>query len=229
MKEQTMKRQHITFPFVLAHAWVLMILFGALVFDTLIVYPNTFHDVPRSLERAMAFATVRGPGDFFPPLGFASWITGIGSLILAWRIKPARYWVLASLVVIACEGLFSMAFFWPRNTIMFTGRHGDPFRCFPEADRQGIRGGTLDTVRAGRGCGSDLVHGVPEILPVQDLVPVCSSRGAGSRWRTLECLNRVGVEGHRYGGVAQEVLDDLVVNSRREEQRDGDREDFGET
>jgi hypothetical protein len=115
-----MKKLHITFAFVLAHAWVLMIFFGALVFDTLIVYPNTFHDVPRSLESAMAFATVRGPGDFFPPLGFASWITGIGSLILAWRVKPARYWILASLVVIACEGLFSMAFFWPRNTIMFT-------------------------------------------------------------------------------------------------------------
>ena len=120
MKEQTLKKQHITFAFVLAHTWVLMIFFGALVFDTLIVYPNTFHDVPHSLERAMAFATVRGPGDFFPPLGFASWITGIGTLILAWRMKPARYWFLASLVVIACEGLFSMAFYWPRNTIMFT-------------------------------------------------------------------------------------------------------------
>ena len=78
-----MKKPQVTFAFVLAHAWVLMIFFGALVFDTLIVYPNTFHDVPRSLERAMAFATVRGPGDFFPPLGFASWITGIGSLMLA--------------------------------------------------------------------------------------------------------------------------------------------------
>ena len=115
-----MKKPQITFAFVLAHAWVLMIFFGALVFDTLIVYPNTFHDVPRSLERAMAFATVRGPGDFFPPLGIASWITGIGSLILAWRVKQARYWILGSLVVIVCEGLFSMAFFWPRNTIMFT-------------------------------------------------------------------------------------------------------------
>ena len=59
-----------------------MIFFGAFVFDTLIVYPNTFHDVP-ALSRAMAFATVRGPGDFFPPLGFASWITGIDSLMLA--------------------------------------------------------------------------------------------------------------------------------------------------
>jgi len=115
-----MKKPLITFAFVLVHAWVLMIFFGALVCDTFIVYPNTFHDVPRSLERAMAFATVRGPGDFFPPLGFASWITGIGSLILAWRVKPARYWILGSLIVIVCEGLFSMAFFWPRNTIMFT-------------------------------------------------------------------------------------------------------------
>ena len=115
-----MKKAQITFTFILAHAWVLMIFFGALVFDTLIVYPNTFHDVPHSLERAMAFATVRGPGDFFPPVGFASWITGVGSLILAWRVKAARYWILASLVVIVSEGLFSMAFFWPRNTIMFT-------------------------------------------------------------------------------------------------------------
>jgi hypothetical protein len=115
-----MKKKQITFAFVLAHTWVLMIFLGALVFDTLIVYPNTFHDVPRSLETAMAFATVRGPGDFFPPLGFVSWITGVGSLILAWRVKPARYWIIGSLIVMVCEGLFSMAFFWPRNTIMFT-------------------------------------------------------------------------------------------------------------
>ena len=115
-----MKKPQITFTFVLAHAWVLMIFFGALVFDTLIVYPNTFHDVPHSLQTAMAFATVRGPGDFFPPLGFVSWITGIGSLILAWRVNSARYWILGSLIVMVCEGLFSMFFFWPRNTIMFT-------------------------------------------------------------------------------------------------------------
>src|SRR5215213_9025254 len=44
---------------------------------------------------------------------------GIGSLILSWRVKSARYWILGSLIMIVCEGLFSMAFFWPRNTIMF--------------------------------------------------------------------------------------------------------------
>ena len=90
-----MKKQQIAFAFVLAYLWVMVIFFGALVFDTLIVYPNIFYDVPRSLETAMAFAVVRGPHDFFSPLGFLGWLTGIGALILAWRVKPARYWILA--------------------------------------------------------------------------------------------------------------------------------------
>ncbi len=41
-------------------------------------------------------------------------------MILCWRVRSARYWILGSLIMVVCEGLFSMAFFWPRNTIMFT-------------------------------------------------------------------------------------------------------------
>jgi hypothetical protein len=114
-----MKKQRIAFVFILTYLWVLMILLGSILFDTLVLYPNIFHDAPRSLEAALEFMVVRGPGDFFPPLGFLSWITGLGSLILGWRVKLARYWILGSLVIIVCEGLFSIVFFWPRNTIMF--------------------------------------------------------------------------------------------------------------
>jgi hypothetical protein len=46
-------------------------------------------------------------------------VTGAASLILGWRIQSARYWILGSLLMIIGEGLASMAFFWPRNTIMF--------------------------------------------------------------------------------------------------------------
>ena len=115
-----MKRQQIAFAFALVYLWVMMILLGSIVLETFMVYPNVFHDAPRSLETTMEFMVVRTPGDFFPPLGFLSWLTGTGALILAWRVKSARYWILGSLIVIVCEGLFSMAFFWPRNTIMFT-------------------------------------------------------------------------------------------------------------
>ena len=115
-----MKRQQIAFAFVLAYLWVMMILLGAIVLETFMVYPNIFYDPPRSLETTMEFMAVTSPGDFFPPLGFLSWLTGIGALVLAWPVKSVRYWVLFSLLMIVCEGLFSMALFWPRNTIMFT-------------------------------------------------------------------------------------------------------------
>ena len=61
----------------------------------------------------------RNAVDFFPPLGLLSWVTGLASLVLGWRIHSARYWILGSLLMIVAEGLVSMAFFWPSNTIMF--------------------------------------------------------------------------------------------------------------
>src|SRR4028119_1085299 len=115
-----MNKQRIAFAVILTYLWVMMILLGSIVLETLMVYPNIFYDPPRSLETALEFMVVRAPNDFFPPLGFLSWVTGIGSLILGWRAKSARYWILGSLIMIVCEGLFSMAFFWPRNTIMYT-------------------------------------------------------------------------------------------------------------
>ncbi len=114
-----MKRQRIAFAFILTYLWVMMILLGSIVLETFMVYPNIFHDAPRSLETTMEFMAVTSPGNFYPPLGFLSWLTGIGALILCWRVKSARYWLLSSLIMIVCEGLVSMAFFWPRNEIMF--------------------------------------------------------------------------------------------------------------
>ncbi|SEN71501.1 hypothetical protein [Lihuaxuella thermophila] len=115
-----MRKQPISFAFSLMNLWVLMILFGAIFFETLIIYPNIFHDIPRSFETGMAFMVVKGPHDFFPPVGTLALLTGIGSLIMNWRVKPARYWILSSVLIIFIgEYLFSMAYFWPKNTIMF--------------------------------------------------------------------------------------------------------------
>ena len=117
-----MKKQRIAFAVILTYLWVLMILLGGILFDTLILYPDVFHDVPRSLETAMEFMVVRGPRDFFQPAGILAMLTGIGSLMLGWRVKSARYWILGSMIVVFVgEFLFSMAFFWPRNTIMSEG------------------------------------------------------------------------------------------------------------
>jgi hypothetical protein len=55
LEEQTMKRQQIAFAFALMYLWVMMILLGSIVLETFMVYPNVFHDAPRSLEMAMEF------------------------------------------------------------------------------------------------------------------------------------------------------------------------------
>lgn len=114
-----MKLQRTTFGVLLIYLWVMMILLGSIVMETWMIYPNIFRDPPASFAVALEFMSVRAPHDFFPPLGFLSWVMGAGSLILGWRVKAARYWILGSLLMIVAEGLVSMAFFWPRNTIMF--------------------------------------------------------------------------------------------------------------
>lgn len=114
-----MWRQRLSFAFLLAYLWIMMILVGAIVLETFMIYPNIFHDPPRSLELAEDFMVISAPNDFFPPFGFASWVTGAAALLLNWRNRVVRYWMLASLAMIVGEGVISMLFFWPRNTIMF--------------------------------------------------------------------------------------------------------------
>jgi hypothetical protein len=113
------KLQRFTLPVVVVYLWTMMILLGAIVLETFMIYPNVFQNPPASLELAMAFMSERGPSDFFPPLGFLSWVGGLGALILGWRIAPARWWIALSVLMIVAEGIVSMLFMWPRNEIMF--------------------------------------------------------------------------------------------------------------
>lgn len=115
-----MDRERLGFAFSVAYLWVVMILLGAVMFETLVVYPDIFHNVPESLQTAMDFMAVRGPSDFFPPVGMLALITGLGSVVLSWRVESVRYWLLVSVaLIIVGEFLLSVFFFWPRNTIMF--------------------------------------------------------------------------------------------------------------
>lgn len=114
-----MNWQRITFGVLLIYLWVMMILLGSIVLETFMIYPNIFRDPPASFAVALDFMAVAAPSDFFPPLGFASWVFGAASLILGWRVPSARWWILGSLLMIIGEGVASMLLFWPRNTIMF--------------------------------------------------------------------------------------------------------------
>lgn len=115
------KKQAIAYLVTVAYCLVLIVLFGAIFCETMILYPNIFHDVPHSLEVAGDFMVITGPGDFFPPMGMTSMLLGLASLLLVWRMKNIRNRILVSLLLIfGGEFLFSMFYFWPRNTIMFS-------------------------------------------------------------------------------------------------------------
>jgi hypothetical protein len=95
--------QRLAFPVVTAYLWVMVVRFGAIVLETFMVYPNVVADPPESLEFAMDFLSFRGPNGFFPPLGFLSWVFGAASLVLCWRVKAARWWILFSHAMIVCD------------------------------------------------------------------------------------------------------------------------------
>ena len=114
-----MKLQRITFALLLIYLWVMVILLGSLVLETFMVYPNIFHNAPERFGIALQFMSVIGPAQYFRPFGMASVVLGVVAVLASWRIPSVRWWVVASLLMIVCEGVFSMLYFWPRNTILF--------------------------------------------------------------------------------------------------------------
>ena len=113
------RSQRLAYPVVLIYLWVMMIMLGAIVLETLMVYPNIFRSAPESLAYASGFFTEASPATFFRPLGMLSWALGIAAVILSWPVGNVRRWVVLSLLCILADGVASMLFFWPRNTIMF--------------------------------------------------------------------------------------------------------------
>ncbi|WP_280399980.1 DUF1772 domain-containing protein [Nocardia carnea] len=101
-------------------AGLAVLAFGGIGVETLIIYPNVFHDVPDSLAGATEFFEVTGPGDVLPPLGALTVVAALVAVGTARRISAARNRLAAGLVtLLAGEFLFSALYFWPRNEIMF--------------------------------------------------------------------------------------------------------------
>ena len=56
--------QRLTYPVVLIYLWVMMIMLGAIMLETLMVYPNIFRNAPESLAYASGFFTEASPATF---------------------------------------------------------------------------------------------------------------------------------------------------------------------
>lgn len=107
------------FAVTVAYVWVTMVMLGALILETFMVYPNIFHDPPDSLILAQEFMSVSAPNTLFRPLGMLLIGSGAAALALGWTVRTARIWIALSVLMIVADGMASMVLFWPRNEIMF--------------------------------------------------------------------------------------------------------------
>ncbi|MEU7818663.1 DUF1772 domain-containing protein [Pseudonocardia sp. NPDC049154] len=120
-----MSRTTVTTTALIVLVWAALLSLGGVAAETVMLYPNIFADPPASLDRAREFLVAAGPADDFPPLGAAVVVTSLVTAALTWRDPRLRWWVAgAAAVFVACEFLFSVVFFWPRNEIMFVDPPG---------------------------------------------------------------------------------------------------------
>lgn len=100
--------------------WSAMVMFGGLLVETVLLYPNIFHDVPASLERSSEFMVASNPGSYFPQLGTITLGSAMLAIVATWRQPFVRYTFLGGFLSIALgDFVLSMLAMWERNTIMF--------------------------------------------------------------------------------------------------------------
>jgi hypothetical protein len=93
-----MAKLNIAMALLLVQIAAAMIIFGAALFTAVVIYPNWFHDIPRSLEIGREFFVAKNFGGYSRPLVTLFALAGFGVLLFGWRAKSARYWILSSIL-----------------------------------------------------------------------------------------------------------------------------------
>jgi hypothetical protein len=115
-EEQMKTSQTILF---IAYLCLAMIVLGGTIFSVLVEYPNWFANIPASLEATRNFYKVFHPGYFFQTVVPFTFLAGIASAIIGWRIRTARNLVLLSLAALFSAEMLTFIYIYPRLGIMF--------------------------------------------------------------------------------------------------------------
>lgn len=95
-------------------------LFLTNIYSSLIDAKSWGADIPYSIETARQYFKVVNPGDFFRIFSPVNQVLGILALILFWkRSKTVRMFLGTALLFYVIADIFTFAYFYPRNEIMF--------------------------------------------------------------------------------------------------------------
>ena len=106
--------------FVLGLAVVLVAaVFGAALYESLVLAPNFQVGQPDSLEHFRRFMQVATPGNFFRIVVPATDLCLLLGVVLSWRAPRLRWPVLAALLLLIAADVVTFSFHYPRNHILF--------------------------------------------------------------------------------------------------------------
>lgn len=90
------------------------------VYTSVVDARNWGHDIPNSLIAARQYFSVANPGSFFRIASPISQIIALLALIICWGSgKRVRIYCAVALILAVSGDLFTYAYFFPRNDIMF--------------------------------------------------------------------------------------------------------------
>lgn len=95
------------------------LIFGAAMYEAVVLAPNFRHDIPHSLEHFRQFMSVANPGTFFRAVAPPAQLAVLVSLILCWKIRGARGWFIVGLAAIVGADVVTFTFHYPRNHFLF--------------------------------------------------------------------------------------------------------------
>ncbi len=124
-----------------------IVLYLSIVFASGVLFANMYNSIvdttawgahfPESIQTTRAYYQTVNPGTFFRVFSPINQLLALLSLIFFWKRSPAvRIFLLAAFILYVLADVFTFAYFYPRNDIMFKSDLSTNLRAVELAWRQ---------------------------------------------------------------------------------------------
>jgi len=90
------------------------------IYTSMVDAPNWAHDVPASIVAAREYFSVKNPGTFFRVFSPVNQVLALLAVVVSWWAPKGTFPIcVAALILAVAVDIFTFAYFYPRNEIMF--------------------------------------------------------------------------------------------------------------
>ena len=96
------------------------------IYTSMVDAPNWGRDVPASIAVARDYFSVRNPGAFFRVISPLNQVLALAAVVLSWWAPKGTFTIcVAAFILAVSTDIFTFAYFYPRNEVMFVAPIGD--------------------------------------------------------------------------------------------------------